>query len=163
MKVELYISDATSLEIISKALREIFEHESPKHETYEVPAVPIGEPDREDPKPERKPRAKKVSLPSPIPANAETAPIVKVMDAPGPDIGAAVTVIDLMAALKTSLAPKPISYNEKITKERLQELFRAYAPTQVERAKSLLNQFGVSRLGELPEEKYAAFAAALQT
>lgn len=80
-----------------------------------------------------------------------TSPLVKAMDAPGPDI---------KKPRRKKPEAEPVA--EQVTKERLQELFRAYAPTHVERAKSLLNQFGVNRLGELPESRYAEFAVALQ-
>lgn len=79
------------------------------------------------------------------PEPAQNDVIVKAMEAPGPET-----------------KPEPDPTTEPITKERLQALFRAFAPTHVERAKSLLNQFGINRLGELPEPRYGEFAAALQ-
>lgn len=126
------------------------------------------------------------------PESDRTSRIVKAMDAPGPDLkkprrkkpeegpaavnvaiaeveSAETPVSDIVLKSPISNAAVTIADTAAVahvqyptTKEHLQELFRAYAPTHVERAKSLLNQFGVNRLGELPESRYAEFAAALQ-
>lgn len=153
IEYRLTVYSPEEAEIANRAMREVAEHRDRDRTTgAATPEAVVDE------KPARRSRKKAASESSSV-----VGPVVLL----GPSYEVpAVTLVEALAPepiVKPLDAPGPdIKHTIVVTKEQLREMFSAYAATSVERAKSLLNQFGVNRFGELPEEKFSAFAVALE-